>query len=125
MERIEALVHLLNANRAARFDFVEGFRPGSGESLKDVRDDVIDLLETWLALWRDIFLIQLDRVDRMQNKDVIEILSVAAGELNRTQTIEMLQQVEMTMDSVIEYANIRLALENLMLTMPRLKTAVR
>ena len=124
-ERIEALVQLLAANRATRFDFVEDFRPGSGETLKDVRDDVVDLLELWLALCRDIFLIQLDRLDRIQNTDVNDLLTIAAGELNRTQTIEMLQQVETTMDSIMEYANIRLALENLMLAMPRLKTPIR
>lgn len=123
-ERIETLIELLNANRSARFDFVERFRPGSGESLKDVRDEVVDLLELWLALWRDVFLIQLDRSERIQNSDAVELLSEAARQLDRWQTIDMLRQVETTMDLVMDYANIRLALENLMLTMPRLRTPI-
>lgn len=122
-QRIKELLDLLRAGRAERFDFVEQFRPGSGETLKDVRDVVIDLLELWLSVWRDVFLIQLDRADRVQNNDVIELLTSIAGDLDKHESVGALSRVEATMGSVKSYANIRLALENLMLDLPEAKRA--
>lgn len=120
-ESIEDLLSLLSAGRAKRFDYVEKFRPGTGETLKDVRDEVIELLELWLAIWRDVFLIKIDRAVRVQNQDVIDSLSAVAGDLNREQTIASIEAVEGTLGLIQAYANIRLALENLMLSLPRTK----
>jgi DNA polymerase-3 subunit delta' len=118
-ERIRELIDLLTSNRSERFDYVNKFHPQTGETLKDVRDEVIALLELWLAIWRDVFLIQLDRADRVQNKDVQDALVELAGDIERAQTIKVLGDVEATMGAIQDYANIRLTLENLMLAMPR------
>jgi DNA polymerase-3 subunit delta' len=118
-ERIRELLNLLNASRSERFDYVENFHPRTGETLKDVRDEVVDLLELWLAIWRDVFLIQLDRADRVQNMDVHDALVALASDITREQTIKVLGEVEKTMGWIQDYANIRLTLENLMLALPR------
>ncbi len=120
-ERIRDLLKLVASTRSERFDYVEQFRPRSGETLKDVRGEVAELLELWLAIWRDVFLIQLDRPERVQNDDVMEVLTTLAYGLDQGQTVKLLGEVEATLDSIEDYANIRLALENLMLTMPRKK----
>jgi DNA polymerase-3 subunit delta' len=117
-QRIQELFGLLHANRSERFDFADTFRPKTGETLKDVRDVVIDLLELWLAIWRDIFLIQLDRAERVQNNDVLNILNSIAIDVDQQETLRALSKVEATLRSVQNYANIRLALENLMLELP-------
>ncbi|MGD2162495.1 MAG: DNA polymerase III subunit delta' [Anaerolineales bacterium] len=119
---IQDLLNLLSANRSDRFDYVEKFRPRSGETLKDVRDEVMDLLELWLAIWRDIFLIQLGRKQRVQNKDVLGLLTAVAGAIEQEATLHSLSQVEKTLTSIQNYANIRLALENLVLSIPRTAT---
>ncbi|MGD2058480.1 MAG: hypothetical protein PVI04_07080 [Anaerolineales bacterium] len=118
---IEDLFGLLSAGRAERFNYVERFKPGSGETLKDVRDEVVELLELWLAIWRDVFLIQLERADRVQNHDVLDSLAAVAGDLERAQTIDLIEHVEKTLGLIQAYANIRLALENLMLNLPHTK----
>jgi DNA polymerase-3 subunit delta' len=123
-QRIHELMELVAATRSERFDYVERFRSGSGETLKDVRDEAANLLELWLAIWRDVFLIQLDRADRVQNDDVLDVLKNLAETLDREQTVKLLGEVEATLESIEDYANIRLALENLMLTMPRTKVVL-
>jgi DNA polymerase-3 subunit delta' len=120
-EHIHALLHLLTVNRSERFDYADKFRPRSGETLKDVRDEVVAILELWLAIWRDIFLIQLERPERVQNNDVLESLMNVASEVERGRTLEILRAVERTLEAVQNYANIRLAMGNLMLELPSLK----
>lgn len=123
-ERIRELLNLLTASRSERFDYVENFHPRTGETLKDVRDEVVDLLELWLAIWRDVFLIQLDRADRVQNIDVHDALVALASDITREQTIKVLGEVEKTMGWIQDYANIRLTLENLMLALPRRRSNI-
>lgn len=120
-QRIAELLNLVMATRSERFDYVDEFRPGPGATLKDVRDEVADLLELCLALWRDVYLIQLGRAHRVQNDDALDQLSALARELDQEQSVKLLMEVEATLDSIEDYANIRLALENLMLAMPRIK----
>lgn len=123
-QRIQDLFELLVSDRAERFDFVEQFRPKSGETLKDVRDVVVDLLELWLAIWRDIFLVQLDRQARVQNDDVLDNLKTVAEAVDQQQSVQLLDRIECTLSSVHNYANIRLALENLMLDFPHMDEAI-
>ena len=47
------------------------------------------------------------------------MLEALAGTLDREHSVEMLVEVEAALHSIEGYANIRLALENLMLKMPR------
>lgn len=117
---IDEMLEMLGMGRADRFDLVERFRPGSGASLKDVRDDVIVHLELWLTIWRDILLIQLGRSNRIQNEDAAEQLSMVASEVSVDESLHVLGLIDNTMSAITDYANVRLALENLLLAMPEL-----
>jgi len=103
---------LLEASRVERFTFADGI---SGK-----KDQLSQTLAVWLSLWRDILLrssgshVALSNIDRME-----EIVSFSDQlELETVQnTVENIQQ---TIELLLMNVNPKLAIENLMLKLPRI-----
>jgi len=119
-ERIQDLLGLLPAARAERFAYAEQIGPKGKGSLKKVRDELAEMLELWLGVWRDIFLLSAGLDQQVQNTDLIGPLRHLASALGRERAVRALASVETCLQNIMAYANIRLALETLMLELPQL-----
>jgi DNA polymerase-3 subunit delta' len=109
---LEELRRLLPASRAERFAFAE----------KIHRDDekVRAVLEVWLSLLRDVLIAAHGAEARIANLDrQQEVESLATG-IGPHQARRAVLAVERTLAALGRHANQRLALETLMLDLPRL-----
>ena len=102
---------LLLATRVERFAYAE--------ALSKDKDVVQELLSTWLSYWRDVLLKACGAATPLANQDrqeEIEALAEQVGFQVAHRTVSALQR---TLDLLEQYVNLRLALEVLMLDLPR------
>lgn len=119
-ELLEALLALLQANRARRFQYAErATRGGDSETLR-LRGT--EALEVWLSLWRDVMLSAYRVPTSLSNPDCAEVVNRLAGSLPLGALLAALRATERTLDAIKRYANLRLAYETLMLDLPYLET---
>ncbi len=115
-EALDSLQDLLQLAPVERFGEVERLI-GKGP-LPEQRQRVLDLIEHWMGLWRDLVLAgyQVDR--EALNSDVIDQFAAAAASVpaqRRTAGLEALVQAQ---TAIGDYANLRLSLEGLLLVLP-------
>ena len=111
-QRLEELFNLLTMNRAERFQRADKLAKNSGS--------LYPLLETWLALWRDATHIHLGTNTSMSNPDRQGELSKISSRMGIQELLVALRATERTLDALDRNVNPQLALENLMLDLPRL-----
>ena len=117
-EHIDDLIHLLSAHESDRLLYVEPMaRSGS---LAERRERLIYLLETWLRFWRDILLVSADATAPIGNPDREEDIQRLAKQITIGEASRALRSVYDTITSIQQHANIGLAIENLVITFPRL-----
>lgn len=121
-QRLHDLEQLLGANRAGRFAYVAE-RVGSkrGLELEGKRRETSELLDTWLAFLRDGMVVVHGAQAGLLNPDHREALERLAAGTTREAIRVAVEAVERTLDAVRKNANLQLALETLMLDLPRLK----
>ncbi len=90
----------------------------AGELAKE-KEELPDLLEAWVGWWRDVLLIQSEEGARMTNVDRAEALRSAAARCARAEVYRAIQQTRETARYLAQNVNDRLAMEVLMLEMPR------
>jgi hypothetical protein len=114
------LIALMEMDRANRFQYAAQFRPSKKESLPEVRERVVGILEYWLSFWRDV-LIRVHEVDTTsQNPDYESTVRQLADELVPDEIVAIIENTRSTLQVVHQYANIQLAIETLLLDMPRI-----
>jgi DNA polymerase-3 subunit delta' len=112
---------LLGASLIERFRYVEKLsqRGETGER----RERGLEILETWLALWQRVmrrtYAIEAAEGSAEQDRLVGQI----AGSLQPAQVISAIEATQSTLEGISRNANLRLALETLMLDLPRLAPA--
>jgi DNA polymerase-3 subunit delta' len=112
--RLEDLYGLLAANRVKRFAFVEPLtKPGEKENLRGV-------LQTWLSFWRDIMLKASGADLPLVNLDWEPEIGRAAEAVDLPIAHSVVASIEHTLDLLDRNINPRLAVEVLMLDLPRL-----
>jgi DNA polymerase-3 subunit delta' len=111
-QALEELRRLLPASRAERFAFAE----------KVHQDDekVRAVLEVWLSLLRDVLIVAHGAEARIANLDRQQEVETLASGIGPDQARQAVLAVERTLAALGRYANQRLALETLMLDLPRL-----
>lgn len=108
---LDAMLGLLQADRAARFAYSEELS----------RSNTLDLvLETWQSWWRDVILLVEGSSVPPVNADYAEALGGIASRIPPEAARQALRAVRRTVDALSKYANTRLALEVLMLDLPYL-----
>ncbi len=115
---------LLSQSRLDRFDYVERWEGGLRrrfDHLDDRRDECTHALEWWLSYWRDILLIAHHADHQIHNVDQLDELKELAQRLSLSKILSTVQAIQSTMDAITVNANIRLALEALMLELPYLR----
>ena len=117
---LEDLFSLLGKSRGERFNYAAMFKPSRRESLSKVRERAVETLETWLSLWRDVMIIAFGATASEQNPDRRSDLERLASDIDPTQVVDAVQATRRTLQAVHQYSNIQLAMETLMLDLPRL-----
>jgi DNA polymerase-3 subunit delta' len=116
-EWIDALLVLLGQSRAERFRYAEKLSQERDEEGKKAR--IRQTLGTWSSLWRDAMLTAYGAEAARINPDRAEEVSRLAHEFSPDVLGAALRATERTREAIEEYANLRLALETLMLDLPR------
>jgi DNA polymerase III gamma/tau subunit len=81
---------------------------------------MLHLLETWLSFWRDILIASSGAEATRGNPDRLDDVERIADRLSLQQVSSVIQLIQDTMGSLEMNANIRLAMENLLLKFPRI-----
>ena len=73
----------------------------------------------WLGWWRDLLLVKEAAEEYVHNADCLTPLRMQAGGLSTAQVAGFIRRLNRTLEALDGNANARLALENLMLNLPR------
>jgi len=119
-EWIDGLLVLLGQSRTERFRYAEKLTQERDEEGRKVR--IRQTLDTWSSLWRDALLMAYGAEAASVNPDRPEEVARLAHEFSPDVLDAALRATERTRQAIQEYANLRLALENLMLDLPRWKS---
>ncbi len=113
-ERAAELLGLLTANLEERFTCAARLATQFGRN----RQAVIDVLDLWLSLWRDLLLVRGGCAELITNIDCQEELFQLAPSYSLRQTVGFMGSIRSAKRQLEQNANPRLALEVLMLDMP-------
>jgi DNA polymerase-3 subunit delta' len=110
-EDLDQLIWLLTADRVERLDF----------AWKASRDPAgcRALIELWTAWWRDLLLLHADGENHIVNVDRGDELRRVAGESTLSQVWDVLNALQAAAAQLEANVNVRLALEALLLKLPR------
>ena len=117
VERLEQLSQLLHSSRSERFDFVEGLLPRK-DDLETQRRNVLEVLQTWMSIWRDAMRRSFNPTVSIINIDQVELIEKINQVLNSDQVHECANALQRTQKAIDHFANVRLAMEVLMLDLP-------
>jgi DNA polymerase-3 subunit delta' len=106
---------------ADRIDLAEKL----SEAFRRERDPVVRQLDEWASWWRDVLLLQAGADDAIANLDETDALAVDAREYDRAEVAGFVQSIIETRGILGENVQSRLALDALMLDVPRLGLPAR
>jgi DNA polymerase-3 subunit delta' len=112
----EDLRSLLEASFIERFRYVEKLSQ-RGE-VGERRERGLEVLETWLALWRHVMHRSYGTHRASGNAEQDGLVEQIAGSLQPPQVVSAIQATQYTLEGISRNANLRLALETLMLDLP-------
>jgi len=110
--QVEEHQRLLSASRLERFSFAE-------EITKD-RTILLNTLQTWLTLWRDVMLRASGSSAPLTNIDHLNHIEVLARSFDLNTAMGTVNQLERAIEQIERYMNARLVTEVLMLDLPQL-----
>jgi DNA polymerase III subunit delta' len=109
---LEDAIHLLRLNRLERFDWAE-------KASKD-KDTARQALEAWLSLWRDILLRAGGAQTPLNNLDRLAEIESLVTRVDLACARRAVAAIDKTIEQLRSNVNARLALEVLMLDLPRI-----
>jgi DNA polymerase-3 subunit delta' len=110
------LSSILNQSKVERFKYSASL--ARAKSTDASRKQTVFALETWLGLWRDALVHTLGDEKMIRNIDQEKILSQLATHTTPDELFQAARATEQALDSIEQYANVQLTLENLMLDYP-------
>jgi len=116
-KELEVLLDIINADFEKRFNYAAQLASRFSQN----RTAVYDVMNLWLNYWRDLMLVKLACQDFVSNIDHTSRLFELAGEYNLVQIKDFIHSIRMAMGNLKKNVNARLALEVLMLDIPRRK----
>ena len=114
-QRIDRLVFLLTAGLEQRFAYAQELSTHFSQE----RKAGAEIIEIWLDWWRDLMLIKGGCREAIINVDHKEVLDEQAKALSLAEIKEFLASLGFLQEAIFRNANPRLALEWLMLRLPR------
>lgn len=109
-ERLKQLLKLPRADRVERMNIAAGWAQKPEEA--------VALLELWLGWWRDLLAVRAAGMSAVQNLDRHRTLEKEASRYSVAQIAGFLSALERTLGYIERNANLRLALEVLLLDLP-------
>ncbi|HYU75305.1 MAG TPA: DNA polymerase III subunit delta', partial [Ktedonobacteraceae bacterium] len=110
--QLELLAKIPSTSKIQRFDLVQRL---SGDAEK-----VDSLLELWLLWWRDIVLAANNCLDLTVNVDMRDLLKTQAAKVGSAGAERMVRAILQTREAIEQNVNTRVALEVLMLDIPKI-----
>ena len=114
-ENLDRVVSIVRADSEERFAYVARLATGFTQN----RKAVYDVLDTWQDYWRDMMLVKLDCVNLITNIDRKDELVKMAGSYSLTRIKDFIKSIESAAVQLKQNVNTRLALEVLMLDIPK------
>jgi DNA polymerase-3 subunit delta' len=117
------LLTLLVSDRGERFEYCERFDPRvAKKALKHVRQNALETLEVWASLWRDVMMQAFGVSASPRNAHRFQDIKNLAAGIRHERVLEMLEATLHTRDAMERNVNVQLAMETLMLDMPKIKS---
>jgi len=113
---LDTLQEILPANRGERFAVIDSLTKNRDSAKENVRQ----MLNTWLPLWRDVMLFSAGSTAPILNPDQDNLIQAIVAAIDLTTAQQCLARIEHTLTILEHNANTRLAAEVLMLNMPRI-----
>jgi DNA polymerase III subunit delta' len=114
-EELNQIINMINGDYEERFAYVGRLAAGFSQN----RRAVYDTLDKWLDYWRDLMLVKLDCPDMITNIDRKEEIIKMAGNYSLNRIRNYIKSIESAAIQLKQNVNARLALEVLMLDLPR------
>lgn len=121
-ERLDDLARILQASRSRRFAYAA--EKVGGKRMLDLegkRRETYEVLETWLGLLRDALVVAEAAEAGLFNPDQTELMNRLVAGVGRAGILAAVEAIERTLEAVRKNANLQLALETLLLDLPRLR----
>jgi DNA polymerase-3 subunit delta' len=116
-EEMDGIAAAIAADSDGRFAYAARLATRFGQN----RGAVYDVLDLWLDYYRDLMLLKLGRDDLMTNTDRRDELTRLAGGYTLSQIEAFIETIQATARQLRQNVNARLALEVMMLDIPRHK----
>jgi DNA polymerase-3 subunit delta' len=114
-EELDQIIGMIKGDYEERFAYVAKMAAGFSQN----RRLVYDTLDRWLDYWRDLLLVKLDCADMITNIDKKDELMKMAGRYSLARIRDYIKSIESAALQLKQNVNARLALEVLMLDLPR------
>ncbi len=112
---LNELVSLLGSSRLERFAYARAAAKAASEDREALRT----CLQVWSSFWRDVVLAASGAATPLTNLDLVTQIEKLASGLGLGKARKVLERTEQTLALIDRNVNLRLALENLMLDLPR------
>ncbi len=108
------ILKLIPITRVQRFAYID-------KMIKENdKEKIRGLLKTWLSFWRDVMLFSAGSTSELANPDFSEQIRNISGFIDLDQSRQAVLSIQRTLDLIQRNVNLRLALEVLMLDLPKL-----
>ncbi len=114
-DRLESVERVAAANIEERFEYAASLASVFGRDREVVRDE----LTLWPECWRDLLLTHEDASGYIKHVSRLESIKEVAEGLTSSQVAGAISSIRRTMHLLERNVNARLALEDLMLALPR------
>lgn len=108
---ISDLQNMIPATRVERFEY-------AGNLAKD-KDTLNEVLQVWLSFWRDVLVVSIEAPIPLTNLDQEEEIIRLSSQIHMNQSRQFLSRIEQTILRLSRNINPRLAIEELLLDLPR------
>ena len=116
-EKVTAVESVVRAGLEARFDYAEKL----SRAFSRDRDAVRDELAVWLEWWRDMMIVKAGLPRYVKHLSRLDTFQAGAAKVTVEEVAKAVSAVEETARRLDRNANARLALDNMMLAMPRIR----
>lgn len=110
---LDMLTRVPTLSTVQRFDLAQ--------TLAAEGDKIQEILELWLLWWRDLLFATNHCPDLVVNVDMRQLLQKQAAQLSSAESTSVIRTILRTLEALQQNVNARMALEVLMLDMPKLK----
>ena len=122
---LDEMLELVGGDHQKRFRYIKEWTTSLRKRfpvLDDRRKECLGVLELWLGYWRDVMLVAHEVMGPRSNPDRKNQVEIHSNGIPKSQILIAIEAIQQTMHVIDKNANLQLALETLMLDLPRFET---